>query len=113
MITNPNLVRFSAEKMRRAADLLESACLTSEYLVSLATNQGIKAELEGLVDKNEIVDDKALEEGRPVYTAQYVLNYLSNMENLLLQLNTPDVNGMTMRQQIQYMATNPKNPLLS
>lgn len=113
MITNPNLVKFSAEKMRRAADLLESACLTSEYLVSIATNQGIKAELEAIADKSEVIDDKAIEEGRPVYTVQYILNYLANMENLLMQLNTPDVNGVTMRQQIQYMATNPRNPLLS
>ena len=113
MITNPNLVKFSAEKMRRAADLLESACLTSEYLVSIANTQGIKAELEAIVDKTQIVDDKAIEEGRPVYTVQYILNYLANMQNLLAQLNVPDANGITMRQQIQYMATNSRNPLLS
>ena len=115
MITDPAIVKFSAEQMRRAADALETAALTIETLEARYRDWGIEARYDAMqdVEKVTVIDDRATEEGRPVYIPAYIDNYINNTRALIAQFNTDLGNGTTMRQQLRYMAANPRNPLLN
>ena len=115
MITEPAIVKFSAEQLRVAADAMETAALTLETLVARYEDWGVEALMPANPTPEqlaEVIDDKAGEEGRPVYRVGYVMNYIANARALLSQFNTDLGGGNTMRKQLRYMATNPKNPLL-
>lgn len=116
MITNPVIVNFSAEQLRPAADALETAALTLETLVARYEDWQVEKAIGDLTpqDMTDTVDDKAAEEGRPIYTPAYMANFIANARVMIEQFNTPipNSNGMTLRKQLRYMATNPRNPLL-
>lgn len=114
MITDPVIVKFSAEQLRVAADAMETAALTLETLIARYEDWQVEKAVDALTadQKTEVIDDKATEEGRPVYTPFYMDNYIDNARAMLAQFNTDLGGGNTMRKQLRYMATNPKNPLL-
>lgn len=115
MITDPAIVKFSNEQMRRAADALETAALVIETLEARYRDWGIETKYDAMTDeeKASVVDDGASQDGRPVYLAAYIDNYVNNARGLIAQFNADLGNGTTMRQQLRYMATNPRNPLLN
>lgn len=114
MITEPAIVKFSTEQLRPAADALETAALTLETLVARYDDWEIgKAVSELTADEmQDTIDDRATEEGRPKYIPAYMANFINNARAMLAQFNTDLGGGNTMRKQLRYMATNPKNPLL-
>lgn len=116
MITNPVIVNFSAEQLRPAADALETAALALETLVARYDDWEIGKAVSGLTadEMMDTIDDRATEEGRPKYIPAYMANFINNARGMIEQFNAPipNGNGMTLRKQLRYMATNPKNPLL-
>lgn len=115
MINDPAIVKFSSEQMRRAADVSETNALTLETLEARYRDWGIEERFKALSDeeKDTPIDDKATEEGRPIYTPRMLDNFINNIRGLLQSFNADLGNGWTMRRQLRYMATNPRNPLLS
>lgn len=111
LINNPAIVNFSREQLRVAADSIETAANVVETLVARYADWQLALLLSGLSD-DDVIDDKAAEEGRPVYTVGMMKKYIENCQGLLAQFNVDTGNGFTMRRQLRYMATNPKNPLL-
>lgn len=114
MINDPAIVKFSAEQMRRAADVSETDALVLETLEARYRDWGIEDRFNAMSDEEKAtpIDDKATEEGRPIYTPQMVHNFILNIRGLLQSFNSDLGNGWTMRRQLRYMATNPRNPLL-
>lgn len=114
MITDPAIINFSAEQMRRAADVSETDALVLETLEARYRDWGIEDRFKAMSDEEKAlpIDDKATEEGRPVYTPQMMHNFILNIRGLLQSFNADLGNGWTMRRQLRYMATNPRNPLL-
>lgn len=115
MITDIQIIKFSNEQLRRAADAIETAANTIETLEARYRDWGIESKFDKMSDEEKAtpIDDKAFEEGRPIYLPIYIDNYINNARALITQFNTDLGNGTTMRQQLRYMATNPRNPLLN
>lgn len=116
MINDPAIVKFSAEQMRQAADVSESDALVLETLEARYRDWGIEERFEKMSEeeRNTPIDDGATEDGRPIYTPQMIINTIANIRNIQAMFNAeiPGANGWTIRRQLRYMATNPRNPLL-
>lgn len=116
-VTDPVIVKFSAEQLRVAADSLETAALVLETLVGRYEDWQVEANVMALLQENpenanQVIEDGAVAEGRPIYTIGYLANYIANARKMLADFNADLGNGYTLRRQLRYMATNPRNPLL-
>ena len=114
MISDPAIVKFSAEQVRRAADMSESDALTLETLEARYRDWGIEDRYNAMNDteRDTPINDQATEEGRPIYTPRMMHNFVQNIRDLMTRYNTDLGGGWTIRRQLRYMATNPRNPLL-
>jgi hypothetical protein len=114
MINDPAIVKFSAEQMRRAANVSESDALVLETLEARYRDWGIEDRFNAMSDQEKAtpIDDKAAEEGKPIYTPQMIHNFILNVRNLMASFNADLGNGWTIRRQMRYMATRPQNILL-
>lgn len=112
MITTPLVTRFSNEVMRPCADALEQAAQAADTLLALWDARQVESAMKDAAGE-DVVDDRATEEGRPVYTKQYMLNFIQNVRGIKAILDKP-LDGApewNLRMQLTAMATNIRNPL--
>lgn len=112
MITAPLVTRFSSEYMRPCADALEQAAQAADTLLALWDARQVEGAMKDSPDE-DVVDDRATEEGRPVYTKKYMLNFIQNVRGIkaILDQPNPDDPSWNLRKQLTAMATNIRNPL--